>query len=88
VSAINPFSGYIAAGSQVERANASDKSRQIRRAQALSKNIAQRDDEMEHQVESADTVSPASGQDQRQGGQQEQRDEKKDDETPHVDIKA
>src|SRR5687768_3744737 len=61
MSSINPFSGYLAQGSQVERTQAADKSRQIRRAQQLAKNIAQQDDNLEHQVESPDTVSAASG---------------------------
>lgn len=87
VSSINPFSGYIAAGSQVERAGAAEKSRQVRRAQALSKNIAQRDDELEHQVESADTVSPASGEDRQKGGQQQQKREDEQ-EPPHLDVTA
>jgi hypothetical protein len=93
VSSINPFSGYLAAGGQVERANAADKSHQIRRQQQLSKNIAQQDDAMEHQVESSDAVTPA--QDQQKPRQHQQRQSKKkgakpkhSDDNPHVDVKA
>ncbi|HSI32022.1 MAG: hypothetical protein ACAI43_21800 [Phycisphaerae bacterium] len=56
MSSINPFSGYVAAGSQVERAHAAEKAAQVRRTQAMSRNVAARDDEMEHQVESVDVV--------------------------------
>ena len=45
MSSINPFAGYVAQGSQVERAQASEKTRQVRREQALSKNVAVRDDD-------------------------------------------
>ena len=93
VSSINPFSGYIAAGSQLERAQAADKTRQVRRAQALSKNVAARDDELEHQVENTDVV--AALHDEQQGGQgqqprdQQQESKPEEGEGPaHIDITA
>jgi hypothetical protein len=90
MSSINPFSGYLAQGSQVERTQAAEKSRQIRRSQQLAKNIAQQDDNLEHQVESPDTVSGASGEqkpkdDKRKGKGKSRKD---DDGQSHVDIKA
>ena len=92
MSSINPFSGYLAQGSQVERTQAAEKSRQIRRAQQLAKNIAQQDDNLEHQVESPDTVSGASGeQKSKEQGKSKNRGKRKagsDDGQPHVDIKA
>ena len=93
MSSINPFSGYLAQGSQVERTQAAEKSRQIRRAQQLAKNIAQRDDNLEHQVESPDTVSGASGeQKSKEQGKRKNRGKEKggsdDGDQPHVDIKA
>jgi hypothetical protein len=72
VSSINPFSGYVAQGGQVERSQAADKTRQVRREQVLSKNVAARDDELEHQVESADAVVSIHD-DQNPSGQQQQR---------------
>jgi hypothetical protein len=91
MSSINPFSGYLAAGSQVERTQAADKARQVRRTQALSKNVAARDDELEHQVESADALAEVH--DEQNQGRQGQQPEKKDesgegDEPPHIDVTA
>lgn len=96
MSSINPFSGYIAQGGQVERNQAADKTRQVRREQVLTKNVAARDDELEHQVESADAVSGVK--DDQGGGQQQQPHEKpnykKDgktaegDEPPTIDLTA
>jgi hypothetical protein len=92
MSSINPFSGYVAQGGQVERAAATDKSRQIRRQQVLSKNIAVRDDELEHQVESSDAIAAVKDDQQQNSPQQQQRkDQPKDDEAeepPRLDISA
>lgn len=93
MSSINPFAGYVAQSSQVERAQAADKSRQLRREQALAKNVAVRDDQLEHQVESSEAAAPIH--DDETGGQgnpQQQRQKPKcdgeADEPPHIDIKA
>lgn len=91
MSSINPFSGYIAQGSQVERTQAADKTRQVRRTQDLSKNVALQDDQLEHQVESSDAV--AAVHDDQQPSQQHQQPKKdskdeKSDEPPHLDITA
>jgi hypothetical protein len=94
MSSINPFSGYVAQGGQVERAAATDKSRQIRRQQVLSKNVAVRDDELEHQVESSDAIA-AVHDDQQQKNPSQQQEQQKDqgkpkdgDEPPRLDITA
>lgn len=95
MSSINPFSGYVAQGGQVERGQAADKTRQVRREQVLSKNVAARDDELEHQVESADAVVSIHD-DQNSSGQQQrqQQQAKKDpaaeegDEPPRLDVTA
>ena len=91
MSSINPFSGYVAAGGQVERAQAADKVRQIRRQQQLARNVAARDDVLEHQVESPDTVTGAIGEQpprQDQPRKQKREDEGDDDDQPHVDVTA
>jgi len=90
VSSINPFSGYLAQGSQTERTQAAEKSAQIRRRQQLSKNIAQQDDSLEHQVESADTVTAASGEQKPRQDQKRKQPpkQKPGDEPPHVDVTA
>lgn len=90
MTSINPFSGYIAQATAVERTQASDKTRQVRRTQELSKNVATRDDEMEHQVESSDQIAAIhddqSHQEQQPGHQQPKS--KKDEKVPHIDVKA
>jgi hypothetical protein len=92
MSSINPFSGYLAQGSQVERTQAAEKTRQIRRTQELSRNIARQDDSLEHQVESTDSVTGTGGE---QKPKQEQRRKKQgkdkpatDQDPPHVDLTA
>ena len=92
MSSINPFSGYLAQGTQVERTQAADKARQVRRTQALSKNVAARDDELEHQVESADALAEVHDEQGRSQGEQQQQKQKPseegEDEPPHIDVKA
>jgi len=51
---ITPLSNAAAQSSQVQKAQSSDKQRQIRRVQNLSKNSALQGDRLEHQVESAE----------------------------------
>ena len=65
MSSINPFSGYVAQGTQIERTQAADKTREARRTQAASQTVTRRDDELEHQVESADAVASVNDQDQQ-----------------------
>jgi hypothetical protein len=95
MTSINPFSGYVAQGAQVERAQAGDKSREVRRTQALSSDVARRDDELEHQVESADAIVSIHDEQPSQQQQQPRKDRPKsgqgdeDDQTPsHIDVTA
>lgn len=96
MSAINPFSGYVAQGSQVERSQAADKTREVRRTQALSNDVARRDDELEHQVESADAIVSINGeehpqqqqQQQQRKGQQKDENEGEDGAAPRLDVTA
>ena len=88
VSSINPFSGYLAQGSQTERTQAAEKSAQLRRRQQLSKNIAQQDEALEHQVESPDTVAAASGEQKPRQEKKRKQKKKGDNDGPHVDVKA
>jgi hypothetical protein len=93
MSSINPFSGYVAQASQIERAQAADKTRQAKREQVLAKNVAAQDDRLEHQVESADAVKPLAADDQheppkRQPQQQPPTPDEDGDEPPHIDVTA
>jgi len=91
MSAINPFSGYVAQGAQIERVQATEKVSQVRRAQTLSKNVAIRDDELEHQVESADAIVSIHDEDEdaRQQSRQQPKEQPQGDEgeePPHIDV--
>jgi hypothetical protein len=92
MSSINPFSGYLAQGSQVERTQAADKTRQIRRTQALSKDVAAKDDQLEHQVESTDALAEIH--DEQNPSQQQQKQKKQQqgeegkEEPPRLDLTA
>ena len=92
MSSINPFSGYLAQGSQVERTQAADKTRQIRRTQALSKDVAAKDDQLEHQVESADALAEIhdeqSPSQQQQKQKKPQQGEEGKEEPPRLDLTA
>lgn len=89
MTSINPFSGFVAQAASVERTQAQDKSSQVRRSAELSKKLATRDDEMEHQVESFDEVTAIHDE---QGSPQQDRPKhhKKEDEEepPHLDVTA
>jgi hypothetical protein len=91
MSSINPFSGYVAQGAVVERTASAEKTRQGRESAEVSKKLAARDDEMEHQVESSDEVAAiheenGSGQQQQQPRDKGHKPEK--DEPTHLDVKA
>jgi hypothetical protein len=57
---INGLNAGIVQGSQVQQRQSTDRQRQIRRVQNLSKNSALAGDRLEHQVESADAVGGVS----------------------------
>lgn len=92
----NPISGSLIPGATAQRVAGDDKERQIARSQALSKNSAAEGDRFEHQVESADALSPV-GDDAGRGGhsqQQQQRRprqqaaESQNDDAPRLDVKG
>jgi hypothetical protein len=80
MSSINPFSGYVAQGTQIERTEAADKKREARRTQEASQSVTRRDDELEHQVESADAVAGVHDEQQQPSGNPQQQQKKDDDE--------
>jgi len=86
----NPLSGSILGSAQAQHHVEAEKTRQVRRAQALRKNVALQDDQLEHQVESSEELTPIHDEYEGQG-QQEPRQPKKqkdDGENPHIDLKA
>jgi hypothetical protein len=89
----NPLAGSILQSSQVSRQQATSKAAQVRRSQQLQRNVAQRDDEMEHQVESSEELTPIHDRDaQGQGGRRQPPHQSKrdsgDDDKPHIDLRA
>jgi hypothetical protein len=55
---VNQIAGALSQSTAVTRQQSADKSQQIRRAQLLRKDVAARGDSFEHQVESAEELSP------------------------------
>lgn len=90
----NPLAGSILQSGHVARQQAASKAAQVRRSQQLLRNVAQRDDEMEHQVESSEELTPIhdrEGQGQQgQGGQHQGKPggDGDGDNQPHIDLRA
>ena len=59
MSQINPFTGSIVQAPNVQRTQAGDKDRQLRRAHELAKNAALQGDQLQHEVESSEALTPA-----------------------------
>jgi hypothetical protein len=93
---INPLAGILMGGAVAQASAEKEKTSQIRRRQIQERDIATRDDELEHQVESSQQVDPASGEehntsDQRPGTRGRGKPGAADDSEPaveHLDITA
>lgn len=59
VSQINPFTGSVLQAPHVQRTQATDRDRQLRRVNDLSKNAALQGEQHQHEVESSEAVTPA-----------------------------
>ena len=59
MSQINPFTGSVLQAPQVQRSQATDRDRQLRRAADLSKNAALQGEQLQHEVESSEAIAPA-----------------------------
>lgn len=99
----NPLIAPIATGSQAQRAAATDKERQVARAQTLAKNSAADGDRFEHQVESPDATKSVGDEASRGGHQPQQQphdpsthdpstldapEKASRDDEPHLDVTA
>jgi hypothetical protein len=60
MSPINPLAGTLMGGAVAQSTAESEKTGQLRRRQIQTRDIATRDDELEHQVESSQQVDPAT----------------------------
>jgi DNA repair ATPase RecN len=89
---INPLAPALLPSAQAQQQAAADKARQIRKAQTAARNIAAEADRLEHQVESAEELTPVHDEDnpsKREQGRQPKRDgQGKADDEPHIDVKA
>jgi hypothetical protein len=95
MSQINPFTGSILQSPQVQRQQAADKDRQVRRAQEAAKNTALSDDKLEHQVESSEELTGVHEDQQRRDRGSKRRGHKPDKsksddqgDKPHLDLTA
>src|SRR5690348_4516795 len=95
MSQINPFTGSVLQAPQVQRQQATDKDRQLRRAADQQKNAALQGEQLEHQVESAeelpeihdqDTPDPRKRKKRSQGHDEDQKDTGADEQ--HIDVTA
>lgn len=94
MSQINPFVGSILQSPQVQRQQAVEKDRLVRRAREAAKNAALLDDQLEHQVESSEELKPIQ-EDQKherrfkRSKQHHDADsESKEEEKPRLDLTA
>lgn len=89
---INSLAGSYLQGTQVQRQQLTEKQRQARRTQILEKDVTARDDQLEHQVESAEELAaihdePAEEQPRRKGKRNSQS-AREEEPTSHLDLTA
>ncbi len=95
MSQINPFVGSIIQTPLAQRQQAAERSAQVRHKQDFKKNSGlQGSDQFEHQVESAEAVTPAHDQERhdrdpkRQGKANDPAGESSDEVKPRIDVTA
>ncbi|HUB24809.1 MAG TPA: hypothetical protein VL992_05215 [Tepidisphaeraceae bacterium] len=76
---INTLSGALLQSTQIQLQQAAEKGKQARKQQELAKNVAARDDEMEHQVENSEELTDIHEQ-SRQSEQKRKRQQEKSEE--------
>jgi len=91
MSQLNPLTGSIVQTPLVQQQQTDQKTRQLRRAEELRKNIAARDDQTEHQVESTDrlaAIEDSHENPQQRRGKSKRRPAAPEDDTGHIDTTA
>ena len=93
MSQINPFIGSAIQATGVQRTQANDKDRQLRRTADLQKNAGLTEDRCEHAVESAEAVDPAHDESKEQPKKKNPRKKQPHDlpdadEEPRIDLTA
>lgn len=84
---INPLATTILGSIQQQRELGIEKNRRLRRSKALERNVATEDEQLEHEVESADAVSGIREELDQQPARQETPKGPQDDK-PHIDIRG
>ena len=86
---INQLAAPLAQSVVIARQQSADKAEQIRRAQALRKAAGTSPDSYEHQVESAEEITPIHDSDREQSKQKpKQKPKDGDAEVSHIDVKV
>ena len=91
---INSLSGALIQSTQLQLQQASDKTKQARRAQDLARNVTAEDEELENQIENAEEVTPvhedSRKQDKHRKQQQHKHEEEESDDpgSARLDLKA
>lgn len=70
---INPFTGSIVQAPQVQRSQAAEKDRQLRKIHDLASNAAMAGDQLQHEVESSEALTPVQDQHPRKPPKRERR---------------
>ena len=87
----NPFAGAILGSTQAQSVAGTERQRQLRRSQALRKDVATREDTFEHQVESAEELHPVddgSHNPSDPNNKRRRQPRPDDDHQPQIDVKA
>ncbi|HMB95189.1 MAG TPA: hypothetical protein VKK61_04045 [Tepidisphaeraceae bacterium] len=94
MSQINPFVSSILQTPLAQRQQSDDRDRQVRKANDLEKDAALTDDQLEHQVESSEEVTPIKEQEKQERRFKRYKhdhssdDEEESGEDPHLDLTA
>ena len=75
MDSVNPLSGGLLSSAQAQRQASADNQRQVRRAQALAKNVAAHGDtvDIEHEVESSEGPTAVGDESPNGRGQEQQQ---------------
>jgi hypothetical protein len=85
---VNQIAGNLAQSVAVTRQQSADKTRQVRRAQALRKDVAAPSDSFEHQVESTEELNPVHDEQKREApaGKPKRRPRSSPQQSPDCDV--
>jgi hypothetical protein len=86
----NPLAPSLAQSVAVTRQQSTDKSRQVRKAQIVRKDVGAASDEFEHQVESSEELAPIHDEQKKPGGKKSKQRKPAPNQPPeepqHIDV--